>query len=218
MIKITTKKELEKKCMEGLELNGIYSSILGDLYTIDEMNKANSLNSYVMLMDCDEFEKLEKIDFNIEKDEYEEKTIVNVQRDGYVIRVVYIADNGNVGVVIYVRHQFGELYKAFGDRRLITKRVAAELPGSVVRYIYDIVEEARIATMGKLDYLQVFEIYPAGSNVYKILHKQELPAYTREYYVALTTGDKLPGSRLFLISEDDENGKEYSVLMFAEEY
>ena len=80
------------------------------------------------------------------------------------------------------------------------------------------VEKRRVDLLDDLDYLQVFEIENVSDGTkkgIKITHKQEIPEHKRIYYY-----DDLgcENCKIFWISSNYEDGKEYSTLMLAEDY
>lgn len=70
----------------------------------------------------------------------------------------------------------------------------------------------------QLDYLQVFHTereVEEGQSYIKITHKQEVEPYNISITIPF---DKEVNEKIFVISSNYEDGREYSTMMLAEEY
>ena len=169
-------------------------------------------------MTRDEYRKIEELIPTIEKDSYEYKDIVGIDDNGYITKLLYLFNNGESGIIIYVLSYFNKCKQKFAGKTFMTRGVKEKISNAELGYICKLIEIARLELVDNLDYLQVFEIKQIGSEdtpIMMIHHKQENPGYNKVIYVP---GVKCNNCMLFWISELDEEGCEQSTLMFAEEY
>lgn len=98
------------------------------------------------------------------------------------------------------------------NRRYITKGVQNEINIQTVMLIWSLVDEV-INNNDEYDYLQVFEL-KSKDDKQIIIHKQEIPEYKKEY--ELTVKEDFIG-KVFVIEDEDDKGKYYTMLL-AHEY
>ena len=189
--------------------------IADDYYSTEEVDK---YGPFVAVMTRDEYRKIEELIPTIEKDSYEYKDIVGIDDNGYITKLLYLFNNGESGIIIYVLSYFNKCKQKFAGRTFMTRGVKEKISNAELGYICKLIEIGRLELVDNLDYLQVFEIKQIGSEdtpIMMIHHKQENPGYNKVIYVP---GVKCNDCKLFWISELDEEGCERSTLMFAEEY
>ncbi len=226
MIKFKSINEFEKMRNQDLVPPIIANAVIGDLlmmkeYIADDYYSTEEVDKYgpfVAVMTRDEYRKIEELIPTIEKDSYEYKDIVGIDDNGYITKLLYLFNNGESGIIIYVLSYFNKCKQKFAGRTFMTKGVKEKISNAELGYICKLIEIGRLELVDNLDYLQVFEIKQIGSEdtpIMMIHHKQENPGYNKVIYVP---GIKCNNCKLFWISELDEEGCERSTLMFAEEY
>jgi len=226
MIKFKSINEFEKMRNQDLVPPIIANAVIGDLlmmkeYIADDYYSTEEVDKYgpfVAVMTRDEYRKIEELIPTIEKDSYEYKDIVGIDDDGYITKLLYLFNNGESGIIIYVLSYFNKCKQKFAGKTFMTRGVKEKISNAELGYICKLIEIGRLELVDNLDYLQVFEIKQIGSEdtpIMMIHHKQENPGYNKVIYVP---GVKCNDCKLFWISELDEEGCERSTLMFAEEY
>ena len=226
MIKFKSINEFEKMRNQDLVPPIIANAVIGDLlmmkeYIADDYYSTEEVDKYgpfVAVMTRDEYRKIEELIPTIEKDSYEYKDIVGIDDNGYITKLLYLFNNGESGIIIYVLSYFNKCKQKFAGRTFMTRGVKEKISNAELGYICKLIEIGRLELVDNLDYLQVFEIKQIGSEdtpIMMIHHKQEKPGYNKVIYVP---GIKCNDCKLFWISELDEEGCERSTLMFAEEY
>lgn len=226
MIKFKSINEFEKMSNQDLVPPIIANAVIGDLlmmkeYIADDYYSTEEVDKYgpfVAVMTRDEYRKIEELIPTIEKDSYEYKDIVGIDDNGYITKLLYLFNNGESGIIIYVLSYFNKSKQKFAGRTFMTRGVKEKISNAELGYICKLIEIGRLELVDNLDYLQVFEIKQIGSEdtpIMMIHHKQENPGYNKVIYVP---GIKCNNCKLFWISELDEEGCERSTLMFAEEY
>ena len=216
MLKIRTKEEFEKLVFEGKIPSIIANQVCGDLlmfgeYLVEEYDHNDK--SAVVIVDKDEFSLLAD-EYKISLDEYEYKDVIGVNNQYYIEKLLFIKNNGETGVIVYKVHKFGNTLEKFDNEMYVTKRVKEKLNNGFIFLLKSMIEESRVELKGNLDYLQIFDIRNIGKNTLKIAHLQEVPKHSKGYYVP---DFKCEDCKLYWISEVVDN-KEYSTLLFAEEY
>jgi len=226
MIKFKSINEFEKMRNQDLVPPIIANAVIGDLlmmkeYIADDYYSTEEVDKYgpfVAVMTRDEYRKIEELIPTIEKDSYEYKDIVGIDDNGYITKLLYLFNNGESGIIIYVLSYFNKCKQKFAGKTFMTRGVKEKISNAELGYICKLIEIGRLELVDNLDYLQVFEIKQIGSEdtpIMMIHHKQENPGYNKVIYVP---GVKCNDCKLFWISELDEEGCERSTLMFAEEY
>ena len=226
MIKFKSINEFEKMRNQDLVPPIIANAVIGDLlmmkeYIADDYYSTEEVDKYgpfVAVMTRDEYRKIEELIPTIEKDSYEYKDIIGIDDNGYITKLLYLFNNGESGIIIYVLSYFNKCKQKFAGRTFMTRGVKENISDAELGYICKLIEIGRLELVDNLDYLQVFEIKQIGSEdtpIMMIHHKQENPGYNKVIYVP---GVKCNDCKLFWISELDEEGCERSTLMFAEEY
>ena len=226
MIKFKSINEFEKMRNQDLVPPIIANAVIGDLlmmkeYIADDYYSTEEVDKYgpfVAVMTRDEYRKIEELIPTIEKDSYEYKDIVGIDDNGYITKLLYLFNNGESGIIIYVLSYFNKCKQKFAGRTFMTRGVKEKISNAELGYICKLIEIGRLELVDNLDYLQVFEIKQVGDKdtpIMMIHHRQENPGYNKVIYVP---GVKCNNCKLFWISELDEEGCERSTLMFAEEY
>lgn len=88
----------------------IVSSIIGDLYLIENELDYSFINfemidlfgPQVVIVSKEEYKDLHKYFPSINKEQYEEKDIIGLDEYSYTQRIVYLFNNGESGIIIYV--------------------------------------------------------------------------------------------------------------------
>lgn len=98
----------------------------------------------------------------------------------------------------------------FFKDRYLTRGIEATIPKVLQLYIWELVEILCYDDSINTDYLQVFELIPLEEGV-KIIHRQEQPAYEKEYILKNIKLEK--SQKIFVIDSG-----EYSTMLLASEY
>lgn len=226
MIKFKSLKEYEELRNQDLVPPIIANAVIGDLLMIKEYLEEDYYNEedvdkygpYVAIMTREEYKNIKVLIPSINKDSYEYKDIVGIENEGYITKLLYLFNNGESGIIIYVITHFNGCKQKFAGRTFMTRGVKENISDAELGYICKLIEIGRLELVDNLDYLQVFEIKQVGDKdtpIMMIHHRQENPGYNKVIYVP---GVKCNNCKLFWISELDEEGCERSTLMFAEEY
>ena len=216
MYKITNKQEFEKLVFEGKIPPIIANQVYGDLLMFGEFMKEeypHNDKSAVVIVSKNEFEKID-VEFEINLEEYEYKDVIGVNDRYYIEKLLYIKNNGETGIIVYKINYFGHTTERFDNDLYITKEVRAKLTDGFIALLKSMIETSRKQLKGDLDYLQIFKISNIGENTLKIVHLQEEPNHSIVYYIE---NQQCEDCKLYWISDEFE-GKEYSTLLFAEEY
>lgn len=99
----------------------------------------------------------------------------------------------------------------FFKKRYLTRGIEATIPKVLQLFIWELVEILCYDDSINTDYLQVFELVPIEENKVKIIHRQEQPAYEKEYLLKKVTLEK--SQKIFVIDSG-----EYSTMLLAREY
>lgn len=94
----------------------------------------------------------------------------------------------------------------FDNERYVTRGVMENLEIPIQIFLWDLIDRLD----GEKDYLQVFELKQIGEDRIRIIHRQEVPEYRREYTIKGTIETKV---KLFAIDSG-----EYSTLLESSEY
>ena len=225
MITIKSIEELEKCCMEHTIAPFIEDYILADLMVMKthlspdyyDINQIDKYGPMVVVMSRKEFKKIDELIPTIKPSAFEYKEIVAVNHKHYANKLLYLFNNGESGIIVYVIHDFKDNAR-FENDIYVTSNAAKKLPDILIRRIIKMAKIAKIETRGKLDYLQVFEITNIGKSgelCIHVNHRQEQPNYSQDYYMP---DIKVDDCKIFWISSYDEKGNEYSTIMLAEDY
>lgn len=94
------------------------------------------------------------------------------------------------------------------DKRYLTRGVQCSIDIEIQLLLWNMIDEIND---GKADYLQVFEIKNLGDNRIKIIHRQEVPRYRKEYEIIGVVNCE---TTIFVV----DSGTEGSVMMLNYEY
>lgn len=104
----------------------------------------------------------------------------------------------------------------FEGAKYMTRGVQSQISLDLQLMMWRMIEELKDKEIS-MDYLQVFKltrITKDNSVLQQVKHEQEIPFYVTTITVAV---DEAVDTRLFVISLQDENDREYSTMMLAEE-
>ena len=96
----------------------------------------------------------------------------------------------------------------------MTKGFQSEIPAITQVIIFDCLEKSR-QSLEKMDYLQIFElkkIRSNGTDLQKILHKQEIPVFEESILLELPE-DLIINTKVFVIDDGDHH-----TFLLASEY
>lgn len=105
----------------------------------------------------------------------------------------------------------------FNGDRYITKGVQDKVSIDLQLVLWSMIEELERKGV-ELDYLQVFHLSGEVRNnqsIQIIEHSQEIPKYETKLELI---ADNPIQAKIFVISDEDENSREYSTMLLAEEY
>ena len=96
--------------------------------------------------------------------------------------------------------------------RYITRGVGNRIPLDIQIFIWQLIEDLK-DTVGKVDYLQVFDISIADKTeeTVRIIHSQEVPQYKKIWIVKAS--EPCDDEKIFVIDDDT-----HSTMLLAEEY
>ena len=96
--------------------------------------------------------------------------------------------------------------------RYITRGVGNRIPLDIQIFIWQLIEDLK-DTVGKVDYLQVFDISIADKTeeTVRIIHSQEVPQYKKIWIVKAS--EPCDNEKIFVIDDDT-----HSTMLLAEEY
>lgn len=226
MVKFKSLKQFEDMSGEQKVPAIIVNAVIGDLYAIDknidpdycDLENADLYGPLVVVMSKEEFDNIDKLIPSISKDNYEYKEVIAVTEFGYIMRYLYLFCNGESGIIIYVNKIFKDCKQKFTNQIYTTANFYNSVPHEIAPLLKKVIEISRLELNDKLDYLQVFELTTIGEGDLKILvikHRQEEPGYSRVFYFP---GFECTDCKIFWISDEDEEGNEYSTLMLSEDY
>ena len=95
---------------------------------------------------------------------------------------------------------------SFNGQRYLTQGVQAEIPFELQLFMWALIAQL----YEPKDYLQVFRLSVSEKGNQHIVHKQEVPAYSREYDIRI---DNPINAKVYVIDDG-----EYSTMLLAEEY
>lgn len=199
----------------------ILSNVAGEIYLFESMlsreyydkDLIDEYGPEVLIVDRNEFENINKQKPLIKPNKYEYKEFVGLTKTHYFVKYCYLLNNGESGFLVYVINKFLNL-SGFANS-YITSHAKDVLSDSIIAELLSIIEKTKMILNKDFDYLQVFDIKRLSNDIIKIHHYQEVPAFSRIYYLNDSTCVEC---KLFWISEKDENNEEYSTLMLAEDY
>lgn len=94
----------------------------------------------------------------------------------------------------------------FNNYRYVTRGVLDSLEIPIQIFLWELIDKLE----GEKDYLQVFELKQISEDRIKIIHRQEVQEYRKEYMIKGTIGTNI---KLFVIDSG-----EYSTLLKSSEY
>lgn len=106
----------------------------------------------------------------------------------------------------------------FEGKRYMTVGVKEMVGLDIQIIIWSMIDDIRKKKDFNIDYLQVFELKTIeinGLEFQKITHKQEVEPYSVSKVFRV---EKPANCKIFVISNKDEEGQEYSVMMLSHEY
>lgn len=221
MIKIKNYEEFEESLNKIPVI--LQASIAGEIYMFDTLlcssyynnKKCDEYGPLVIFISSEEYKNISEKIPTIEKEKYEYKEIVGLTSSNYYTKYVYLFNNGESGIICYVETPFYNIDSKFSNDIYVTVNAMKHLGEDILHYLASFVEKGRCALNGKLDYLQVFEISKVGTNLLLVNHRQEVPEYNSYYYITDVHCDPC---KVFWISETNDEGKEYSTILMAEDY
>ena len=95
---------------------------------------------------------------------------------------------------------------SFTGQRFLTKGIQTEIPFELQSFMWYLVSNLPEPK----DYLQVFRLSVSDKGTQRIIHEQEIPAYSREYIVQT---DNPINAKVYVIDDGD-----YCTMLLAEEY
>ncbi|MFR4998371.1 MAG: DUF960 family protein [Clostridium paraputrificum] len=93
------------------------------------------------------------------------------------------------------------------NNRYMTRGIQKSIDIGIQLLLWNMIDEME----GQVDYLQVFEIKNLGDQMVKIVHRQEVPKYSKEYEVIGVVNYDVT---IFVV----DSGKEGCVMMLNWEY
>ncbi|MCT4509510.1 MAG: DUF960 domain-containing protein [Tepidibacter sp.] len=105
----------------------------------------------------------------------------------------------------------------FEGEKYITRGVQSKISLELQIIMFQMIEDLKREGI-EIDYLQVFRLKKITKNkevIQVIEHTQEVPEYNRKIEVRI---EKPVQEKVFVISSNSENRKEYSTMMIADEY
>jgi hypothetical protein len=172
----------------------------------------------VLVMDDTEYGHLNEEFPIIDLGCLEYSDVVHVSDKESITKSLFLTSNGDAGFIMYVISDKKPEPLLFNNQKYVTSNLENHIPIKVQRLLFDMIEIARRKPGNQLDYLQVFEIQNKnvdGKSVLQIQHRQEVPEYVKDYVIDKT---ECINAKIFVISEQDEKGDEYCVMMMAEDY
>lgn len=107
----------------------------------------------------------------------------------------------------------------FKGTRYITRGIASTIDCKIINQIWNVLDKFVLSKHIEPDYLQIFNLNTKKEDESYILvvhHEQEIPAYNKK---AINTKIDQPiNEKVYIISDCDEYGNEYSTMLLASEY
>jgi len=189
---------------------GIINAIYGDLKVINELE--NNKNSYILILKSNEFKEIKTID-NLSKSDYENKFIVFIDENIYIEKYLYLLDNGESGIIIYVIHNFHDNTRGKKQRLIITDRVYEEVDIKVISKIYEILKDFN--GQDEQPTIQTWYLTKIDENKIKLVCFQEEPFNYERCYI---DNVKIKEDRdLITIKNIDEKNR-YTILIMEGDY
>ncbi|QVK17956.1 hypothetical protein KHQ81_14190 [Mycoplasmatota bacterium] len=108
----------------------------------------------------------------------------------------------------------------FKGLRYVTRGIVSTIDCNVINQIWSVLDDFVTSNIIEPDYLQIFKLITkkvAGEYILVIKHEQEVPEYlNNEAYTSKIL--QSINEKVYIISDYDENGKEYSTMLLASEY
>lgn len=102
----------------------------------------------------------------------------------------------------------------FGSNRYITRGISDEVPVEIVLFLWSLIDELKLKSQGKMDYLQVFELkiqdHPDIVENQIVIHRTEEPEYKRSHALLVDTPI---AAKVYVIDSVD-----YCTMLLAREY
>jgi hypothetical protein len=108
----------------------------------------------------------------------------------------------------------------FHGNRYITKGALKILGPSIIQELWHLLDRLIQTNQIQLDYLQIFNLETkVNNNDYLVLinHNQEVPPYEKQEIIKLNKRI-LINQKVYIISDIDEHGNEYSTMLLSSEY
>ena len=121
--------------------------IADDYYSTDEVDK---YGPFVAVMTRDEYRKIEELIPTIEKDSYEYKDIVGIDDNGYITKLLYLFNNGESGIIIYVLSYFNKCKQKFAGKTFMTRGVKEKISNAELGYSDFMLENTKQGADGDL--------------------------------------------------------------------
>lgn len=218
MLEIYSRQQLKELLRDNKIRSNIADMALADLIVFEmELNPSyytEDTKPEVVVMDLDEFQAFKAAHKNIETSCPEYVDIVHADKDTTITKSLYLMENGESGVVVYTIISKGKSEEMFTGEHYITANAESRVGKETIAKILEIIEEARVETDHRLDYLQIFELTQQEGGLL-IRHSQERPPHTKDHFFE---GLRCESGKMYLISSNREDGSEYSTLMMAEDY
>lgn len=218
MLSIESREQLKKLQRDNRIGSLIADMALADLITFElELNPSyytEETKPVVVIMDLNEHELFAEKYPMVDPKCPEYVDIVHAGGDLMITKSLYLMENGESGIIVYTKIAKGSSAEMFTGDRFVTAHAESEVGKEVLSKLFEIVEEARVETGHRLDYLQVFELFPKEGGTL-IVHRQERPEYSKDHFYQ---GLVSPEGKMFWISGNREDGAEYSTIMMAEDY
>jgi hypothetical protein len=211
MYNIKNHKDLNKLRQEITLPDAIVGMIYLDIKLIEENYPDSADRPHVSVLNAIEWRDLIDPFNGYDKDDYEFKDIIYLDHTMYVEKYLYQDISIDEGIYYYVLHAFGAVIDYFNGSKYITANAQERLPLEVQIRLWQELDRSSYET--GLDYLQVFDIKQIGPTIH-VTHRQEVPAYSRVFRMNAVVGD----ATVYIISSLDENRKEYSTMLMAEDY
>ena len=102
----------------------------------------------------------------------------------------------------------------FNSNRYITRGISDEVPVEIVLFLWYLIDELKVTSQGKMDYLQVFELkiqdHPYIVENQIVIHRTEEPEYKRGHALLV---DEPIATKIYVIDSMD-----YCTMLLAREY
>lgn len=108
----------------------------------------------------------------------------------------------------------------FKGTRYITRGIVSTIDCKIINQIWNVLDDFVSSKTIEPDYLHIFKLKTLmddGSYILVVQHEQEVPVYLNKE--AFTSKIHHPiNEKVYIISDCDENEKEYSTMLLASEY